>query len=44
MTIERRSVLTAAGGAAALGGLPWRSAKAQAANTIRIGILTDMSG
>ncbi len=44
MTIERRSVLTAAGGAAALGGLPWRSAKAQAANTIKIGILTDMSG
>ena len=43
MTIQRRTVL-AAGGAAGLGGLPWRSARAQASNTIKIGILTDMSG
>ena len=26
------------------GGLGWRSARAQAANTIKIGVLTDMSG
>ena len=29
---------------AALGGLPLSRARAQAANTIRIGVLTDMSG
>ncbi len=44
MTIQRRSVLATAAGGAALGGLPWRSARAQAANTIKIGLLTDMSG
>ena len=45
MTTTRRSVLGgAAAGGAALGGLPWRSARAQAANTIRIGVLNDMSG
>ncbi|MFM7302374.1 MAG: ABC transporter substrate-binding protein [Alphaproteobacteria bacterium] len=44
MTLERRSILTAGGGAAALGALPWRSAHAQAANTIKIGLLSDMSG
>jgi len=44
MTIQRRSVLATAAGGTALGGLPWRSARAQAANTIKIGILTDMSG
>ncbi len=43
MTIERRSIF-AASGAATLGGLPWRSARAQAANTIKIGLLSDMSG
>ena len=44
MTIQRRSVLATAAGGAALGGLPWRSARAQAANTIKIGLLSDMSG
>ena len=44
MTIERRSVLAATGGAVALGGLPWSSARAQAANTVKIGLLSDMSG
>jgi branched-chain amino acid transport system substrate-binding protein len=44
MTIERRSVLAATGGAAAFGALPWSSARAQAANTIKIGLLSDMSG
>jgi len=44
MTIERRTLLTGAAGAVALGGLPWRSARAQAANTIRIGVLNDQSG
>jgi branched-chain amino acid transport system substrate-binding protein len=43
MQVTRRTAL-AAGGGAALGGLPWRSAKAQAANTIKIGVLNDMSG
>ena len=44
MTIERRSVLAATGGAVALGGLPWSGARAQAANTVKIGLLSDMSG
>ena len=45
MTTTRRNVMAgAAAGGAALGGLPWRSARAQAANTIRIGVLNDMSG
>ena len=43
MTIERRPIL-AATGATALGGLPWRNARAQASNTIKIGLLSDMSG
>ena len=43
MTIERRPIL-AATGATALAGLPWRSARAQASNTIKIGLLSDMSG
>ncbi|NBS42115.1 MAG: twin-arginine translocation signal domain-containing protein, partial [Acetobacteraceae bacterium] len=39
MTTTRRSILGgAAAGGAVLGGLPWRSARAQAANTIRIGV------
>lgn len=44
MTLDRRTLLTGTAGAAALGGLPWRSARAQAANTIRIGVLNDQSG
>ncbi len=44
MTLNRRTLLGAAAAAPALGGLPWRSAKAQAANTIRIGVLNDQSG
>ena len=49
MTIERRALLRGAAATATigagLGGLPWRSARAQAAaNTIRIGVLSDMSG
>ena len=43
MTLKRRPILAAAG-AATLGGLPWRSARAQAVNTIKIGLLSDMSG
>ena len=43
---SRRSVLAAGGVAfgAGIDGLPWRPARAQAANTIRIGVLTDLSG
>jgi branched-chain amino acid transport system substrate-binding protein len=44
MTVDRRSLLKAAAAAPALGALPWRSARAQAANTIRIGVLNDQSG
>jgi branched-chain amino acid transport system substrate-binding protein len=44
MTVDRRSFLKAAAAAPALGALPWRSARAQAANTIRIGVLNDQSG
>lgn len=44
MTLERRSVLSAGGGAAAFGALPWQSAHAQATSTIKIGLLSDMSG
>ncbi len=40
MNIDRRAVL----GAAAAGALPFRSARSQAANTIRIGVLNDQSG
>ncbi|MBR0647667.1 ABC transporter substrate-binding protein [Plastoroseomonas hellenica] len=43
MTLHRRTLLQA-GAAATLGGLPWRSARAQAANTIRIALLCDFSG
>ena len=42
MTISRRALLGA--GAALSGGLPWRGARAQAANTIRIALLCDFSG
>jgi branched-chain amino acid transport system substrate-binding protein len=47
MTSTRRTLLAAAGTAtigAGLGGLPFRSARAQAANTLRLGVMTDMSG
>jgi branched-chain amino acid transport system substrate-binding protein len=46
MEISRRSALAGAalGLGTAAGALPWRSARAQATNTIRIGVLTDMSG
>ncbi len=40
----RRAVLGAAATAPVWGALPYRSAKAQAANTIRVGVLTDLSG
>ena len=43
-TIDRRSVLKAAAALPAAGGLPWRSARAQAANTIKIALLCDFSG
>ncbi len=48
MSLSRRHLLGAAAAttlpAGLLAGLPWRSARAQAANTIRIGVLSDMSG
>ena len=43
MEVTRRAAL-GAGAGAALGGLPWRRAKAQAANTVKIALLTDFSG
>jgi branched-chain amino acid transport system substrate-binding protein len=43
MRLQRRFLLQAGAGVAA-GGRGWRSAQAQAANTIKIGVLTDMSG
>jgi branched-chain amino acid transport system substrate-binding protein len=43
MTINRRTLLGAAATAPAWGALPYRSAKAQAANTIRIAVLNDQS-
>ena len=42
--IDRRGLLGAAAATPLLGALPYRSAKAQAANTVRIGVLTDLSG
>ncbi|NKC29244.1 ABC transporter substrate-binding protein [Falsiroseomonas selenitidurans] len=44
MTINRRTLLAGAAALPALGGLPFRSARAQAANTIRIGVMNDQSG
>ncbi|MDB5316306.1 MAG: Amino acid/amide transporter substrate-binding protein family [Rhodospirillales bacterium] len=44
MTTTRRTLLSGAAGTAALGGLPFSSARAQAANTIKIGVLNDQSG
>jgi branched-chain amino acid transport system substrate-binding protein len=40
----RRSLIGAAASAPLWGALPFRSAKAQAANTIRIGVMNDQSG
>ncbi len=44
MTLNRRGLIAGAAAAPILGGLPFRRARAQAANTIKIGVLTDMSG
>ena len=44
MTVNRRTLLGAAATAPVWGALPYRSARAQDANTIRIGVLNDMSG
>jgi branched-chain amino acid transport system substrate-binding protein len=41
---SRRTLLGAAATAPVWGALPYRSAKAQAANTIRLGVLNDQSG
>ena len=41
---NRRTLLAGAAALPALGGLPFRSARAQAANTIRIGVMNDQSG
>jgi branched-chain amino acid transport system substrate-binding protein len=43
-TTSRRGILKAAAALPAAGGLPWRSAKAQAANTVKIALLCDFSG
>ncbi|GGC48269.1 ABC transporter permease [Siccirubricoccus deserti] len=43
-TTTRRAALKAAAALPALGGLPWRSAKAQAANTVKLALLCDFSG
>jgi branched-chain amino acid transport system substrate-binding protein len=42
--INRRGLLAGTAAIAGLGALPTRSARAQAANTIRIGVLNDQSG
>jgi branched-chain amino acid transport system substrate-binding protein len=44
MTVNRRTLLGAAATAPVWGALPFRPARAQAANTIRIGVLNDQSG
>mgnify|MGYP002785566495 CR=1 FL=1 len=48
MTLNRRGLLTGAAATATIGagigGLPWRSARAQAAQTIKVRVLVDMSG
>ncbi|MFC7474876.1 ABC transporter substrate-binding protein [Dankookia sp. GCM10030260] len=43
-TTSRRGILKAAAALPAAGGLPWRSARAQAANTVKIALLCDFSG
>ncbi|WP_198369658.1 ABC transporter substrate-binding protein [Roseomonas rosulenta] len=42
--LNRRGLLGATAATAAFGALPYRSARAQAANTIKIGVLNDQSG
>ena len=42
--IDRRSLLRATATLPAMGGLPFRSARAQAANVIKLGVPVDMSG
>jgi len=44
MTLDRRSILGGAAALPILGALPFNSARAQVNNTIKIGVLTDMSG
>ncbi|GGC54070.1 ABC transporter permease [Siccirubricoccus deserti] len=44
MSMDRRGFLGAAAAAPLAAGLPYRTARAQAANTIKIGALVDMSG
>ena len=45
MQVTRRTALAAGAGiGTGIGGLPWRSAKAQAANTIKMALLCDFSG
>jgi branched-chain amino acid transport system substrate-binding protein len=47
MTTTRRGLMAAAATATigtGMGGLPWRSARAQAANTIKLGAIVDLSG
>ncbi len=44
MDLSRRHLLSATAATTAAAALPWRSARAQAANTIRIGVISDMSG
>ena len=42
--MNRRTLLGAAAAVPALGALPYATARAQAANTLKLGVLTDMSG
>jgi branched-chain amino acid transport system substrate-binding protein len=44
MTLDRRSLIAGAAAAPLLGGLPFRRARAQAATTIKLGVLNDGSG
>jgi len=44
MTIDRRSLLAGAAAAPLAGGLPFRRARAQAAGTLKLGVLNDGSG
>ncbi len=44
MAIDRRTFLTGAAAVPALGMSPWRPARAQGANSVKIGVLNDMSG